>query len=222
MPSSQPLRIAHRGMPLAALENTLDSFRRALDAGADGLEVDVHATADGEIVLHHDAVLANGGAIATSTLDELRRHELAPGVSIPTLAELCALVAGRATLFVELKGAGIERQVLRALSAYGGAVAMHSFDHAMITRVARIDPSRRLGLLFEHAPVTVALAMGETGALDVWPHWPLVTAALIAEVHEAGGRVIPWTVNDERLARAFAALGVDGLCGDDVGRLVIE
>ena len=222
MPSTQPLRIAHRGMPRESLENTLDSFQRALDEDADGLELDVHATADGEIVVHHDAVLPSGPAIATSTLGELRRLELAPGVRIPTLSELCALVSGRATLFVELKGAGIERQVLRALDGYDGAVALHSFDHAMITRVARIDSSLRLGILFEDSPVQVAQAMARTGALDVWPHWTLVTAGLVYAVHHAGGRVIPWTVNDERSAHALAALGVDALCGDDVRRLVIE
>lgn len=208
-------------MPLQALENTLASFQRALDEGADGLEVDVHATSDGEVVLHHDDMLASGPAIATSTLDELRQHEVGPGVPIPTLGELCALVAGRATLFVELKGGGIERQVLRALRGYDGAVALHSFDHAMIARVARMDASLRLGILFDDAPVSVARAMSETGALDVWPHWALVTADLVAAVHDAGGRVISWTVNDERDARALAALGVDALCGDDVRRLVI-
>lgn len=221
MPITQPLRIAHRGMPLEARENTLASFQRALDEGADGLEVDVHATADGEIVLHHDAMLASGLAIATSTLAELRGHEVGPGTPIPTFAELCALVSGRATLFVELKGAGIEGQVLRALREYDGAVALHSFDHAMITRVARMDASRRLGILFEDSPVRVTRAMSETGALDVWPHFTLVTAELVDAVHEAGGRVIAWTVNDEPVVHALAALGVDALCGDDVRRLVI-
>lgn len=222
MSSTQPLRIAHRGMPLQALENTLLSFQRALDEGADGLELDVHATADGEIVIHHDAMLHGGPAIASSTLTELRRREVGPGVPIPTLAELCALVSGRATLFVELKGAGIEREVLRTLRGYSGAVALHSFDHAMITRVARMDTSHRLGILFENAPRNIAQAMADTGALDVWPQWSLVTADLVVAVHAAGGRVIPWTVNDERNALALAALGVDALCGDDVRRLIIE
>jgi glycerophosphoryl diester phosphodiesterase len=58
--------------------------------------------------------------------------------------------------------------------------------------------------------------MAETGALDVWPHWPLVSAELVGAVHDAGGRVIPWTVNDQATAQALAALGVDALCGDDV------
>jgi glycerophosphoryl diester phosphodiesterase len=209
-------------MPRLARENTLPSFELALDAGADGLELDVHATADGVIVVHHDPDLAGGPRIDSLTLAELRRHEAAPGVPIPTLEELCALVQGRATLFVELKGAGVERAVLDVLASYDGPVALHSFDHMMIRRAARLDPTMRLGILFEEAPVEAAQRMAETGALDVWPHWPLVSAELVGAVHDAGGRVIPWTVNDQATAQTLAALGVDALCGDDVRLLATE
>jgi glycerophosphoryl diester phosphodiesterase len=70
--------------------------------------------------------------------------------------------------------------------------------------------------------VQVAQNMAETGALDVWPQWRLVTEELVAVVHEAGGRVIPWTVNDQAHAQTLASLGVDGLCGDDVRVLATE
>jgi Glycerophosphoryl diester phosphodiesterase len=206
-------------MPRLARENTLPSFELAMDAGAEGLELDVHTTADGVVVVHHDPDLAAGARIDSLTLAELRRHEAAPGVPVPTLEELCAVVQGRVTLFVELKGAGVERAVLDVLAGYTGPVALHSFDHAMIRRVARLDPAVRLGILFEDAPLQVAQRMAETGALDVWPHWPLVTEELVAEVHDAGGRVIPWTVNDQAAAQTLTALGVDGLCGDDVRML---
>jgi glycerophosphoryl diester phosphodiesterase len=209
-------------MPRLARENTLPSFELAIDAGADGLELDVHSTADGVVVVHHDAELAGGPRIDRMTLAELRRYEAAPGVPIPTLEELCALVQGRVTLFVELKGAGIERAVLDVLAGYGGPVALHSFDHAMIRRAARLNPEMRLGILFEDPPVEVARRMAETGALDVWPHWPLVTEELVAAVHDVGGRVIPWTVNDQADAQTLASLGVDGLCGDDVRLLAVE
>ncbi len=209
-------------MPRLACENTLPSFQLALDAGADGLELDVHATSDGVVVVHHDAVLPSGPAITDLTLAELRRHEAEPGVPIPTLGELCELVAGRATLFVELKGEGIERLVLGALEGYDGELAIHSFDHAMIQRVARLDPSLRLGILFDQPPADAAASMAASGALDVWPHWAFVTEALVSAVHDAGGRVIPWTVNDQRQALALAALGVDALCGDDVRILAVE
>ena len=219
---TSPLRIAHRGMPRLARENTLPSFQLAMDAGADGLELDVHATADGVVVVHHDAELPDGRAISSLTLAELRRHEAAPGVPIPTLEELCELVSARVTLFVEIKGAGIERQVLESLSSYEGDVAIHSFDHALIGRLSRLDPSRRLGILFEESPARVAHVMATAGARDVWPHWPLVSPELVSAVHEAGGRVIPWTVNDQARALTLASLGVDALCGDDVRLLSLE
>jgi glycerophosphoryl diester phosphodiesterase len=209
-------------MPNAARENTLPSFQLALDAGADGLELDVHATADGEVVVHHDAKLRDGTPIKSLSLAGLRRYEAAPGVLVPTLRELCALVAGRATLFVEIKGAGMEQLVLDALAGYQGDAAIHSFDHTLIQRLARLEPSRRLGILFEQRPTEIARTMAATGALDVWPHWPLVTGELVSAVHDAGGRVIPWTVNDPRRALALAALEVDALCGDDVRLLSIS
>jgi glycerophosphoryl diester phosphodiesterase len=209
-------------MPRLARENTLPSFELAIDAGADGLELDVHTTADGVVVVHHDAGLTGGPRIDRMTLAELRRYEAAPGVPIPTLKELCALVQGRVTLFVELKGSGIERAVLDVLGSYGGPVALHSFDHAMIRRAARLNSQIRLGILFEEAPLQVARSMAETGALDVWPQWRLVTEELVAAVHGAGGRVIPWTVNDQAHAQALSSLGVDGLCGDDVRLLAVD
>lgn len=203
-------------MPRLARENTLPSFELAIDAGADGLELDVHATADGVVVVHHDAELRSGESIAQLTLAQLAHFDAAPGVPIPTLTALCELVAGRATLFVEVKGAGIEGAVLDVLSGYEGSTAVHSFDHALIQRMASANPSMRLGILFEEAPREVARAMAATGALDVWPHWSLVTERLVSEVHDAGGRVIPWTVNDQARAEALTALGADALCGDDV------
>ena len=212
----EPLKIAHRGMPREARENTLPSFQLAIDAGADGLELDVHATSDGVVVVHHDPTLRGGDPIAALGFDALAAHEAAPGIPIPTLRDLCDLVSGRVTLFVEVKGARIEEAVLDSLSSYTGDVAIHSFDHELITRLSRLDPSRRLGILFESAPLDVGESMAVTGALDVWPHWSLVTPALVETVHDAGGRVIPWTVNDRMAARTLAAMGVDGLCGDDV------
>jgi glycerophosphoryl diester phosphodiesterase len=207
-------------MPRLARENTLPSFALALDAGADGLELDVHATSDGVVVIHHDAALRDGTVIAETTFAELREHEVAPGVAVPTLSELCELVAGRAELCVEIKGAGIEQLVLEALSGYDGPLAIHSFDHALIQRIRALDSGVRLGILFEDAVSEVARQMETTGASDVWPQWKLVTRELVAAVHAAGGRVIPWTVNETRHAQALAALGVDALCGDDVNLLV--
>ena len=211
-----PFRIAHRGMPRRVRENTLPGFALALSLGADGLELDTHATRDGVVVVHHDPALADGLVIADATLAELRRHDASVDTPIPTLDDLLKLVAGRAELFVELKGAGIERQVRDVLAGYDGPAALHSFDHPMIARLHDAGCPWPLGVLFESGVERLVPVMETTGATDVWPHHSLVTAALVADVHRRGGRVIPWTVNDPELARRLAAMGVDGLCGDDV------
>jgi glycerophosphoryl diester phosphodiesterase len=75
-------------------------------------------------------------------------------------------------------------------------------------------PEIRCGILFDRVQVDVAATMRESGALDVWPQWALVDAALVETVHAFGGRVIPWTVNRTEAARSLAALGVDALCTD--------
>jgi glycerophosphoryl diester phosphodiesterase len=208
-----PLRIAHRGMPRLVRENTLPSFALALEAGAEGIELDVHATRDGVVMVHHDAAVAEGLSIADETVAAIRS---ATGAAVPTLAEVCELVAGRAELFVEIKGAAIEEQVMAVMREYDGRYAIHSFDHALIARLHRMATGVRLGVLFERPTSDVAALMAATGARDVWPHAPLVTGQLVTTVHGSGGRVITWTVNAVPEAERLAALGVDGLCGDDV------
>jgi glycerophosphoryl diester phosphodiesterase len=203
-------------MPRQAPENSLPSFALALEAGAQGLELDVHATADGVVVVHHDPALRDGTVIARATAAEITSRELAPGTTIPTLAQLCDLVAGRAELFVEVKGEGIEQAVLEVLDDYRGAFAIHSFDHALIARLHALAPAARLGVLFEDQMPDVPSLLARTGARDVWPHWPLVTPSLVASAHAAEARVIPWTVNTSADAERLTALGVDALCGDDV------
>jgi glycerophosphoryl diester phosphodiesterase len=203
-------------MPRRLRENSLAGFGLAIELGADGLELDVHGTRDGHVVVHHDATLADGAAIATLTRGEVAEREAAPGVPIPSLTDVCREVAGRAELFVELKGEGIERLVLDVLYGYRGAVALHSFDHATIARLNAADCPYRLGILFEQRIDGLAEAMDRTGALDIWPHYSLVTSGLADAVHARRGRVIPWTVNDAEVARRLTDMGVDALCGDDI------
>ena len=209
-----PLRIAHRGMPRLALENTIPSFELALDAGAEGIELDVHATKDGIIVVHHDPTIPSG--LAIRDLD----HEafLAEAPYAPTLRDVCATVRGRAELFVEIKGAGIEHLVAEVLSHHDGACAIHSFDHAAIARLRTSGITVRLGVLYDSDEDGLAL-MDRCGATDLWPHFPLVTGDLVAAVHARRGRVIPWTVNSPAEVSRLTAIGADGLCTDDVRML---
>jgi glycerophosphoryl diester phosphodiesterase len=203
-------------MPRRVRENTLPSFAAALEAGADGIELDVHATSDGVVVVHHDPCLQGGVEISRSRWPELRRAATALGVEVPTLAAVCDLVADRIELFVEIKGAGIEEEVLHVLARHPGRHAIHSFDHETIARLASRDDSPRLGLLFDHVVPDVSALLASHGARDAWPHHSLVDVALVAAVHDADGRVLAWTANALREIARLTALGVDGICTDDV------
>jgi glycerophosphoryl diester phosphodiesterase len=220
-------RIAHRGAPRELPENTLQGFARALERGADAVELDVHATADGICVVHHDPAIARaldassvGRQIAAMSWRDLQEIELTPGIKVPSLEDVLELLAGRATVYVEVKAPKIERLVASVIAASTASCAVHSFDHDAIARLARVAPSIPRGILFDEAPNDVLLSMRHTGARDVWPHWQLVTEALVRAVHDAGGRVLPWTVNAPRVAERLVALGVDGICSDDL-RLVL-
>src|SRR5262245_27865170 len=112
---STPTIIAHRGASREAPENTLAAFARALELGADGIELDVHRTADGAIVVHHDPVpkpLPGESGLAWKPFSalssaEVRRLRVSGDHQIPTLEEVLELVGDRATIYCELKGAGV-------------------------------------------------------------------------------------------------------------------
>jgi glycerophosphoryl diester phosphodiesterase len=225
MPNSRPRveRIGHRGAPREYPENSLPAFARAIELGAEAVELDVHVSADGVPVVHHDPdirVHAPDGrskrSIRETSWGELSQAELAPGIQVPSLKQVLTLCAGRAMVYVELKGADTEEPAIAIIRAANARCAVHSFDHAAVARAARVAPEIRRGILFDDYPRDVSKAMRSAAALDVWPRWDLIDQSLVDQVHEAGGRVLAWTVNTTAAARQLTALSVDGLCGDDV------
>lgn len=217
-------RIGHRGSPRERTENTLESFLLALDHGADGLELDVHVTRDGRVVVHHDFDVS-GRAIAATDWDDLKAIELKGGSGIPLLEDVLAAVGSRGSLYVELKGRGIEAHVAEVMRGNGHRCAFHSFDHEAIARCARTYADIPRGILIdrdEQRPLEVlAAGAGAAHPRDVWPHWSLVDAKFMDAAAALGLRVIPWTVNDRAVAARLLALGVAGVCTDDV-RLLDE
>ena len=214
-------RIGHRGAPRDFPENTLPAFERAIELGADAVELDVHLTSDSVVVVHHDFHLGgdrgpSNGALAAVSWADASRHALAPGVFVPSLKQVLELVGTRATIYVELKGKDVESAALATIRASRTHCAVHSFDHLAVARAAHIAPEIPRGILFDAYPVDVARSMRDASAVDVWPQWELIDQSLVDRVHDAGGRVIAWTVNSESAAKQLAMLGVDGLCGDDV------
>lgn len=213
-------RIAHRGAKQEFPENTLPAFARAYERGADAVELDVHATRDGVVVVHHDARLSaplgRGLEIASADWDQIRAVELEGGIGVPRLTDVLRDTPPDRTVYVEIKGHGIEEATISVIRESDVRCAVHSFDHDAIARIRTLAPEIPRGILIEKRNVDVAAAIRRTGARDVWPHWKLIDSALVDVVHANGSRVIAWTVNDRAEAEKLAAIGVDGLCGDDV------
>src|SRR4051812_17827005 len=123
--SEAPIAISHRGLRHNAPENSLPAFIAAIDAGAAAIELDVHLSLDGVIHVHHDpspgGVDADGNPwrpIATLDSADLSRARLANDVGIPTLDQVIETVDGRAGIFIEIKGIGMEEAVVRCLNRH--------------------------------------------------------------------------------------------------------
>jgi len=163
-PGHWPAILAHRGASARAPENTLEAFRLAVEEGAGGLELDVHATRDGEIVVIHDASVDRttdgSGAVAGMTLEELRRldagYRFSPdggrtfpyrgrGTRIPTLAEVYAQFPDvRVNADIKETRAGTEEVVLRVIRRAAAEVRtlVASNDHAVVRRFRRASGCR--------------------------------------------------------------------------------
>jgi glycerophosphoryl diester phosphodiesterase len=212
-------RIGHRGIPALTRENTLEGFTLALDSGADAVELDTHVSADGVVVVHHDETVG-GSPIAAMKWQDLESVDLGGNSRLPTLDQVLQAAAGRATVYVELKGVGIEQQVIGVVRKHQTAVALHSFDHSAIERAARAAPEIPRGILLENGVTNPIQAMrravDRTSARDVWPHWSLVGSDFMRAADDLAVRVVVWTVNTADRARHLASLGVAGVCTDDV------
>jgi glycerophosphoryl diester phosphodiesterase len=223
--------IGHRGSPREHRENTIASFRRAFADGADAVELDVHATRDGVIVVHHDAATNSRpgdsgtvAVIAESMLDAIQSIAVGSGGTggterIPTLEALLETVPRDSTVYVEVKAPRIEAEVVAVIRASGRACAVHSFDHRVARRVHDIAPEIPVGVLQTSYPVDPLRAIYDAGARDLWQQWELIDEALVRLVHGDARRIIAWTVNSPDVARRLLDWGVDGICSDVPGTM---
>jgi glycerophosphoryl diester phosphodiesterase len=189
---------------------------------ADGVELDVHATLDGGIVVHHDPEMPGVGPIAELSLAEARRARIRNGETLPLLMEVLELV-GERDVWIELKSLPpAHDQCLLEVLDRGPAperYAVHSFDHRIVFRLGELRPSLRRGILLSaylRDPVSV---MRTVGATTLWQEWQQVDQELVNRVHEAGCAVIAWTVNELADLDRMVRLGVDGLCGNYPDRI---
>jgi glycerophosphoryl diester phosphodiesterase len=205
---ARPELIAHRGASRERPENTLPAFQRAIELGADGAEFDVHLHPDGVIRVHHDPLPAAGPAPGAR-----KSRDGGP----PTLESVLKLLAGAGlTAYCELKGPGTPPGAIEALKAAGGKCAVHAFDHRMIAEALALAPGIARGVLEVSYPVDALHALQAVQGRDLWRNWPFIDEALVKTAHDAGARIVAWTVNEASVIERLAKMGVDALCTDDI------
>jgi len=211
---------AHRGCTLDAVENTLAAMAAAVALGCDGVELDVHRTSDGVIVVHHDPTLADGRVIAELTVSEL------PDL-VPTLLQVFE-VLGDLECNVELKSDPSDpaydrtdryaAAVLQAVAEAGAQdrVIYSSFDKATAEHVVRLDPTTKVGWLVPVGAVLEDLIdeAVDAGFCAIHPFVWSVTNDSLEAAHRAGLAINTWTVNGEADLLAMTALGVDCIITD--------
>ena len=216
-------------------ENTFASFERGLELGADWIELDVHLSRDGAVIVIHDETLdrtTNGhGSIKDHTLAELRALDAGGGEQIPALDEVLSWAnANGVTLDIEIKNApiyyaGIEDKVVQLLEAHQmlDQVVVISFDHHAVARVKALAPEVMTGVLYAARPIDCVALARQASADAVLPHHAYVVAEDVAQAHAAGLYVAPWTADDTTTATELIAKGVDAIATnypDRVARLV--
>jgi glycerophosphoryl diester phosphodiesterase len=231
------LVLGHRGAPRAAPENTLASFAAAREQGADGVELDVHRSADGALVVHHDAAADGLGVLAELTFAEIR----AARADIPALDEVLDLCAGM-LVNIEVKNSPHDAdfdpgdRAAAAVAELVGHRGLHesvlvsSFHLPTIDRVRAIDPRIPTGYLVVVDPLPRdALAIAhEHGHGALHPHLAAMGEAfatgVVDRARELGIALNIWTVNDPGEIARLGAVGVDAVITDTpaVAREVLQ
>ncbi len=236
--------IAHRGFSGKAPENTLVAVRRAIELGADMVEIDVSLTRDGHVVVLHDETLdrtTDGeGLLSAATLEEVRKLDAGSwfssefaGEKVPTLAEVLDLVRGRILLNIEIKGeavsdeteGGIADKVLRLVGDRDmkDEIVISSFEPEALRQARELDPHVKTASLYNRelhsgmGPVEVMDAVGSNG-FNLSSKG--ITAEIVGLCHDAGRPVAVYTVNEKAEMKRQIALGVNALFTDRPDRML--
>jgi len=219
------LKIAHRGAKGYEPENTLQAFQKALDLNADGIELDVHLSSDGHIIVIHDETIdrtTNGkGFVNTLSLTELKSFLTEDQYEIPTLNEVFDLMDKKCLINIELKGIGTPHKVVALIEEYISDknwnyehFIISSFDWNMLQEVHNLNSNIAIGVLTEEN-IDTALAFAEKiKARAIHPDYQLLNQENTKEIQKKGFLVLPWTVDSDEDIQKIKSYNVDGIISD--------
>lgn len=225
-----PIIIAHRGASKQAPENTMAAFKRALELGAGGIELDVHLSADSHLVVTHDEQVdrtSNGkGLVRDKTFGELRALDFGSWFSpkfkaekIPELEEVLQLIAGwDGLLNIEIKNGpifypGIEKAVADAIEKFHltQRTIISSFNHYSLVEIRKLNPEIKTAPLYMSGIYEPWEYARRLGACAIHPLFYNIVPEVMKGCKLNGIKVNPYTVDQPEYIKAMAAAGVDGI-----------
>jgi glycerophosphoryl diester phosphodiesterase len=213
------LKIGHRGASSYEPENTLRSFKRAIELGVDAVEFDVRKTKDNQLVIIHNADVnktTNGiGSVNDLSLKQIKSFVTNKGEQIPTLEEVLDSVGNQVKLFVEVKEIGIEREILDLINTKGMMenVVIISFLEDVLRNLRKLNDNVEIGLIYVRHKNPINLAL-ELKAKYLLPLYRFTHTKNINKAHEKGLKVIVWTINNKEEVAEYKKKGVDGIATD--------
>ncbi|MFJ3415047.1 glycerophosphodiester phosphodiesterase [Streptomyces sp. NPDC086082] len=212
------LTIGHRGVMGLEPENTLRSFVAAEQAGLDVIELDLHLSQDGALVVMHDAdvdrTTDGTGPIAERTLDELRTLDAGRGERVPVFEEVLDAVGS--PLQAEIKDLAAARALAEVMHRRSlvERVEVSSFHDEAIAEIARLVPGVRTALIASRFGPEVVERAAEAGAETVCLNIRRLTLEVVEAARKADLKIIGWVVNTQDQLRLVRALGLDGATTD--------
>jgi len=226
--------VAHRGVPGEAPENTIPSFQRAMELGADAVELDVRLTADGVPVVYHyfylDEITALSGPIFEYTWKQLQglRHFNSGHFSIPTLHQVLETLGGKIGLEIEIKGPEPESSekvasVLRQFKHWWETIEVTSYEPMLLFDIHRRCPDLATDLLFPRSEewmkpdVVTFLAIHRAKlarARAVHLHPTQLSPEVVTSIQRHGIEIHSWDVNDDLALNAIWELKIPKICTD--------
>jgi len=198
--------------------------------GADGIELDVRETADGQIVCIHDPdvkeVTGVEGLVNEMTYKEISALDAGKGQRIPLLSEVLDFAKQKIDVNIELKVPGLESRLLRIVRERDMMrhVWFSSFFHETLTTLINLSRSARTGVLVNEANEDLPSYAAGLGAYSINPLYLTLTPEIVDEARKHNLRVFPWTVNGEEVMEGFLKMHVDGIITDypDICRRVVD
>ncbi len=209
------INIAHRGFTRNFPDNTLESFRAALELGVDGVEFDVQETADGAFFIHHDDDIS-GRLIAGMTSEEVQQTRVKGMYSVPTLQQTLELLGHSPILIVELKQIRSLDKFLETLRSYADVThtVIVSFDAGLISRLAELAPDVMRAVITNTGVKKADEITKSTHSMAIGMSCRDLNSDVIERLHKDGTMVFVWDCTDAETVHRALEFDIDGVISD--------